>query len=143
MVDIVVERRRRDNVILRRGGDVPQQCYWLLLRHRWVFHLRLIWDFGETYWWALSLRLLETSSRHTNKRSWRRSTEMSWQRSTETSLGVSFETYLQSHWDVQTVATTSCCLMGTNLNQYLTYLCLINLYFTNLRQIQSALIRTQ
>ena len=33
---------RRVYVPLRRLGDIP-------LRRRWVFHLRLIWDFVVTY----------------------------------------------------------------------------------------------
>ena len=91
--------RRRDNVSLRRGGDVPQWRYW-------VFHLGLTWDVVGTYWWDVvdmyhwdvmvtyqwdvvgcfiwalfetswrrtdettMLRPLETSSRHSNKMSW-------------------------------------------------------------------------
>ena len=56
-------QRRRDNVTLRRGGDVPQQRYWVFhlgltgdtyiplrrlsdvpMRRRWVFHLRCCED---------------------------------------------------------------------------------------------------
>ena len=82
--------RRRDNVTLRRGGDVPQRRYW-------VFHLGLtgdvvdtyqrdvvgciIWDLLETSWRrtdeTLLLPPLETSSRRSNKMSWRRTTETS------------------------------------------------------------------
>ena len=36
--------RRRNNVTLRRGGDVPQRRYW-------VFHLVLTGNVVETYWW--------------------------------------------------------------------------------------------
>ena len=64
---------RRDNVTLRRGGDVPQWRSWVLHlgltgdvvdtyhwdrrlgdvppRRRWVFHLRPAWDVVKTYWW--------------------------------------------------------------------------------------------
>ena len=53
-------------------------------------------------------RPLETSSRGSNKMSWRQTTETSWRCSTETSLGVSFEKYLRRRWDVQrNIFTTS------------------------------------
>ena len=89
---------RRDNITVRSGGDVPQRRYW-------VFHLGLtgevvesyhqdvlvtcqrdvvgcfIWDLLETSWRrtdeTLLLRPLETSSRRSNKMSWRRTTETS------------------------------------------------------------------
>ena len=38
----IAETRRRDNVPPRRGGDVPQQ-------HYWVFHLGVTGDVVETY----------------------------------------------------------------------------------------------
>ena len=87
---------RRENVILRSGGVVPERPYW-------VFHLRLTGDVMNTYHWdvlatyqrdvvgcfiwnlletswrrtdeTLLLRPLETSSRRSNKMSWRRTTE--------------------------------------------------------------------
>ena len=82
--------RSRDNVTLRRGGDVPQRRYW-------VFHLGLtgdvvdtyqrdvvgciIWDLLETSWRrtdeTLLLHPLKTPSRRSNKMSWRRTTETS------------------------------------------------------------------
>ena len=37
LIETVVETKRRDNVTLRRGGDVPQPRYW-------VFHLEVIGD---------------------------------------------------------------------------------------------------
>ena len=40
---------RRGYILLRRFGDVP-------LIRGWVFHLRLIWDVLETYWWEVPLR---------------------------------------------------------------------------------------
>ena len=62
----------------------------------------------ETYTNGTSLlRPLETSSRSSNKMSWKRVTKTSWGRSTETSLGVSFEMYLRRCWDVQRVAVTT------------------------------------
>ena len=42
VVETVVETRRRDNVTLRRGGDVPQRRYW-------VFHLGIAGDIVEMY----------------------------------------------------------------------------------------------
>ena len=106
--------KRRNNVTLRRDGDVPQRCYW-------VFYLGVTDDVVETYQWDLVgcfiwdlfdtssgrtdgtslLRPLKTSSRRFNKMSCKLTTETSSRRSTETSLGVSFETYLRHHWDVQ------------------------------------------
>ena len=63
-------QRRRDNVTLRRGGDVTQQRYWVFhlgltgdtyiplrrlsdvpMRGRWVFHLRFVSDVVKTHWW--------------------------------------------------------------------------------------------
>ena len=125
--DLII--RRRNNVTLRRDGDVPQRCtdcfIWDLQdtsqrrtngtsRTRttetswWCF----IWDLSETSWRRTDttslLRPLKTSSRRFNKMLWRRTTETSSRLSTETSLGVSFETYLRRHWDVQRdVLTTS------------------------------------
>ena len=40
---------RRGYIPLRRLGDIP-------LIRGWVFHLRLIWDVVETYWWDVPLR---------------------------------------------------------------------------------------
>ena len=37
-------RRRRRDVLMGHGRYVP-------LRRHWVFHLRLVWDVVETYWW--------------------------------------------------------------------------------------------
>ena len=77
----------------------------VLVTYHWDGVGCFIWDLSETLWrytdgtWLL--RPLETSSRCSNKMSWRRTAEMSWQRSTNTSLGVSFETYLRRCWDVQ------------------------------------------
>ena len=90
--------RRRDNLTLRHGGDVPQRCYW-------VFHLGLTEDTVDTYHWdvlvmyqrdfvecfiwdllkslwrrtdeTFLLRPLETWSQRSNKMSWRRITETS------------------------------------------------------------------
>ena len=82
--------RCRNNVTLKRAGDVPQRRYW-------VFHLGLTGDVVETYQWdvvgciiwgllqtswrrtdeTLLLRPLKTSSRRSNKMSWRRTTETS------------------------------------------------------------------
>ena len=69
--------RRRNNVILRQGGYVPQRRYWAF-----------IWDLQETSW------------RRTNRTSRIRTTETSWWRITETSLRVSFETCLRCQADV-------------------------------------------
>ena len=90
--------RSRDNVTLRRGGDVPQRRYWVFHlgltgdvvdTYHWdvlVTHQRdvvgcFIWDLVETLWVrtdeALLLRPLETWSRCSNKMSWRRTTETS------------------------------------------------------------------
>ena len=80
--------RPRDNVTPRRGGGVPQRCYW-------VFHLRLVWDVAETYRWNIVVIPLETLSWRPDKTLLRSTTEMSWRRSIETSLGVSFKTYLR------------------------------------------------
>ena len=44
--------RRRDNVTLKRGGDVPQRCYWM-------FHLGLTEEVVDTY----HLNFLETYQR--------------------------------------------------------------------------------
>ena len=65
--------RRRNNVTLRRGGDVPQRRYW-------VFHLGLTGD------------VIDTTSRLCT-------TETFWLRTTETSFGVSFETCLRHRGD--------------------------------------------
>ena len=76
-------RRRRRDVLMGHCGYVP-------LRHSRVFRLRpteMSWRRADG---ASSLRPLETSSRHTNK--------MSWRRTTETLLGVSFERYLRRRW---------------------------------------------
>ena len=90
--------RCRNNVTLRRGGDVPQRRYW-------VFHLGLTRDVVDTYHWdvlvtyqldvvgcfiwdlfetscrrtdeTLLLRPLETSSQRSNKMLWRLTTETS------------------------------------------------------------------
>ena len=128
--------RRREKVTQRRGGDVPQQLFWMFylggyrrrrrdvlmgrrgyvslkrlgnvpLGRCWVFH----WDLFETSWRRTDgtslLRPFETSLRRSNKTSWRRTTEMSWQRSFETSLGVSFGTYLRRRWDTQRDVVTT------------------------------------
>ena len=42
VVETVVEKRGRDNVTLRRSGDLPQRCYW-------VFHLGVTGDVLERY----------------------------------------------------------------------------------------------
>ena len=42
VVDTVRETRPRDNLNPRRGGDVPQRCYW-------VFYLGVTEDVIETY----------------------------------------------------------------------------------------------
>ena len=42
VVDTILETRRRNNVTLRRGGDV-------LHRRCWVFHSGVTGDVGETY----------------------------------------------------------------------------------------------
>ena len=122
--------RHRDNVTLRRGGDVPQRRYWVfhlgltgyvvetyewdvvdryhwdvLVTYHWDVVGCFIWDLFKTLWWRIDgawlLLPLETSSQHSNKTSRKRTTEASWRRSIETSLGVSFETYLRHSWDVQ------------------------------------------
>ena len=41
ILETLVETRRRDNVTPKRGGDVPQQRYW-------VFHLGVTGDVVET-----------------------------------------------------------------------------------------------
>ena len=142
VVKTVVEARRRNSVTLRRGGGVPQQCYW-------VFHLGVPGDVVQTYWWdvvdtyhcnvlvkhhwdvvaCLIWDLFETSwrrndgtssqcpfgrlSQHSNKTSWRRTTETSWQRSSETLLEFSFGTSLgRTESRRYDVATTSCCRVG-------------------------------
>ena len=42
ILETLVETRRRDNVTPKRGGDVPQQRYW-------VFHLGVTGVVIETY----------------------------------------------------------------------------------------------
>ena len=90
--------RLRENVTLRRGGDVPQRRYWVfdlgltgdvvdtyywdvLVKYQRDFVGGFIWDLLETSWRrtdeTLLLRHLETSSRRSNKMSWRRTTETS------------------------------------------------------------------
>ena len=122
--------KRRNNVTLRRDGDVPQRCYWVFYlgitdevveTYQWDVKDTYHWDVLVTYQWDVVgcfiwdlfdtssgrtdgtslLRPLKTSSRRFNKMSCRLTTETSSRRSTETSLGVSFETYLRHHWDVQ------------------------------------------
>ena len=97
-------RRRRRDVLMGRRGYVPlSRLGGVPLRCRWVFHLTL-WRGTD----GTSIRPLETSSWHTNKKLSRRTTETSWRCSTETTLGVSFETYLRRHWDLQRdILTTS------------------------------------
>ena len=77
----------------------------ILVTYHWDIVGCFIWDLFETWYRRTdgtpSLRLLETSSGHTIKKSWKLTTKTSWRRSTETSLSVSFETYLRSCWDVQ------------------------------------------
>ena len=127
---------RRDNVSLRRGGDVPQWRYWVfhlgltgdvvgtywwdvvdmyhwvvLVTYQWDVVGCFIWDLFET-WWRRTyetslLRPLETSTRHSNKMSRIRTTETSWQSSIQMSLGVSFEMYLWRGWDVQRDVVTA------------------------------------
>ena len=90
--------RLRENVTLRRGGDVPQRRYWVfdlgltgdvVDTYHWDVLVKyqrdvvggFIWDLLETSWRrtdeTLLLRHLETSSRRSNKMSWRRTTETS------------------------------------------------------------------
>ena len=117
--------RRRDNVILRRGGDVPPWRYWVfhylgltgedvgtywwsvvdmyhwdvLVTYQWNTGGCFIWDLFETSWrrtYETSLlHPLKTSSRHSSKMSQICTTETSWRGSIKTSVGVSFETYLR------------------------------------------------
>ena len=69
----------------------------VLVTYHWDVVEYFIWDLFETSRrrtdGTSSLCPLETSSRYTNKTSWRRTTE--------TLLDVSFETYLRHRWDVQ------------------------------------------
>ena len=75
--------RRRNNVTLRRGGDVVIECF--------------IWD------------LQETSQSRTNGTSRIRTTAMSRWHTTETSLGVSFETCLRRRVDA--LMRRRCCVL--------------------------------
>ena len=159
-MDTVVETRHRENVTLRRGGDVPQWRYldvvdtyhWdVLVTYHWDIVGRFIWGFFESSWrrtdGTSSLRSLESSSQHPNKTSWRRTTQTSWRRSTETSLGVSFETCLRRRWDVQRDAVTTSTrrlivgwditliLLLTNYGKLFWNLCIKSLnHFENLRE---------
>ena len=77
--------------------------------------------------------VLKTSWRHVLKTSWRHVLKTSWRHILKTSsrrLGGKQNFY----WWY---------LYLTNLNVYLTNLCFTNLYLTNLRRIQNALLRTQ
>ena len=96
VVETVLGTRRRDKVIPRRDGDVPQRRYWVshlgvtgdvvetylrnvvdtyywdvLVTYHWDVVVCFIWDLSETSWrhtdGTSSLRPLETLSRHTNE----------------------------------------------------------------------------
>ena len=84
----------------------------VLVTYDWDVVGCFVWDLLETSWrrtdWTSLLLPFETSSRRSNKMSWRRTTETFWRRSTETSLGVLFEAYLRRCWGLQrNVVTTS------------------------------------
>ena len=95
------KRRRRDELMGRRGCVPLRRLGGATMRRSWMFHLRLVWDVVKTYRWESLLRPLETSPRRSSKMSWTRITETSWRRSIEKSLSVSFETYLRRRWDLQ------------------------------------------
>ena len=97
-----------------------------------------------------SKRLQDMSQRHLEDMSWRSLEDMSWRRLEDMSWrrleDMSWRYVLKTSW------RQTKCLPGifasdhgllTNLNQYLTNLYLIKLYFTNLRRIQNASIRIQ
>ena len=85
--------------------------------------------------------VLKTSWRHVLKTSWRHVLKTSWRHILKTSWRHVLKTSSRRLGGKQNVYWWY--LYLTNLNVYLTNLCFANLYLTNLRWIQNALLRTK
>ena len=117
----VLRLRRRLEDVLKTSSRPLTNCF------EDVF--KLSWKTKNCY----TEGVFKTSSRHVLKKSWRHVLKTSWGHILKTSsrrLGGKQKVY----WWY---------LYLTNLNVYLTNLCFTNLYLTNLRRIQNALLRTQ